>query len=173
VRRIRAVAAVLMMMAALTVGIGAPASAQAPVQTLAEPCEWQQFGVRSNCDDQSNFYQDCFLSMDVPQPYSRYDRTFSNGNYSINVQLWYSWDCRTVWAHMRVQPGLPAGSNCYVKIERNYNPVTVLREQAVNESGSVAYAQTNMLDDHGVTSFAWGYCQWAGGPTIRGGTGNW
>ncbi|MDG4820279.1 hypothetical protein O7635_00135 [Asanoa sp. WMMD1127] len=43
----------------------------------------------------------------------------------------------------------------------------------MTESASIAYAQTNMLDDHGVTSFAWAHCQWAGGPTIRGGTSTW
>jgi hypothetical protein len=170
-RRIKAVGAVLMMVAALAVAIGAPASAQAPVQALAEPCVWEQFGVKSNCDNQTNFYQDCFLTMDIPQPTSgKYNRTFRSGNYSMTVQLWYSSYCRTVWAALAIQPALPSGSNCYVKVERNYNPTTVLYQGAVN---APYVAQTNMLDDHGVTSYAWAHCQWAGGPTLRGGTANW
>ncbi|MDG4820278.1 hypothetical protein O7635_00130 [Asanoa sp. WMMD1127] len=73
---------VLTMVAAL-IAVASPASARA----VAEPCEWQQFGVVSNCDNQSNFYQDCYWSMDVPQPYSRYDKTFTSGNYRMTVQL--------------------------------------------------------------------------------------
>ena len=94
----------------------------------------------------------------------------------VLVSLWYargpSRECRTVEALITTPYGLPAGSNCYVKVERNYRDPGTGENDRVYAGIPVGgdHAYTRDLYDAGVSSYAWGYCAIPGRPVVQGGT---
>ncbi|GAA3100496.1 hypothetical protein [Streptosporangium carneum] len=139
------------------------------------PCHWEVVGDRSYCDNHVTQPGDpvsdqCFGPHNGE--YAKYTAEFNDGSLNIGyIQLLYNGKdaCRTVAAVIVMNGGIPAGSNCYVKVERTSDG----QAYRVGASPNGA-AFTASLYDADVESYAWGYCKWgSNGPAYTAQTGRW
>jgi hypothetical protein len=126
-----------------------------PTPPATDPCDWTDFGNASTCDG---------LGRNEMQNLGCTETAVDTRNLGsvAQISLMYSSKCRTVSARMKLNGVPPAGFNCYVKLERfSGSPHDIFRSTGVVND----WGYTHALDDAGVTSSAWGYCQWGSGAT--------
>lgn len=155
------------LLAAMTIATGAAVSVGTPAQA-ATSCYWLpgQWGNASNCDNLSPNNTSCL--------FDRFVARSANIGPGIDVELWYSPSCRTVYASMWADIELGPGSNCYMKVTRNSDGETLRAGVTLHDRPHRYAGYTNMLYDADVTSYAWGYCKTStNGPVYRGGTSSY
>ena len=179
---VRLAAIVIAVTVAASVAIVVPSGAQASpaaasavsaisVATPDPPCEWKpgQAGTDSTCDglDVDRFLRNC--AGFAVYPYEAIIRG-PNGIALAKVVLGYirgarttaypNGDCRVAYAYISV---MHPDADCYAKVERNKD------QQAFYVGGVyLPYPQTPanytpVVYDAGVSSYAWGRCNYYGG----------